>query len=80
MTSSISGGGIHNDEATFIDFIGERAYNNIKEIGKTLAVTIPQNEHISDVSVEIASPINHTTINIDDNFTLEKKLTKKFFC
>ena len=34
MTSSISGGGIHNDEATFIDFIGERAYNNIKEIGK----------------------------------------------
>ena len=34
MTSSTSGGGIFNEGATFFDFIGEQAYNNIASIGK----------------------------------------------
>lgn len=50
-----------------------REKTNIKEVGKALAGTIPQNDHISEVTVEIASPVNHTTINVDDSFTLESE-------
>ena len=54
------------------DSIKVREKTNIKEIGKALAGTIPQNDHISDVSVEIASPSKHTVINPEDNSSLEE--------
>lgn len=48
-----------------------REKTNIKEVGKTLADTIPQNDHISDVTVELSGPANQS-FNID-NFYLENE-------
>lgn len=49
-----------------------REKTNIEEVGKALAGTIPSNEHISDVSVEITGPKNQAVTPSDD-FKLENE-------
>lgn len=52
------------------DSIKVREKTNIEDVGKALAGTIPENEHISDVSIKIAGSNNHT-FDLSENFSLE---------
>lgn len=53
-----------------------REKTNIEDVGKALAGTIPQNEHISEVSVEIIGTTNQK-IEADDLFSEENNQTEE---
>lgn len=73
MNSSTSGGGLDNENANFIDFIGEPAYNNIRTIGNGDIRKGYENvrEFLTNNYPHFANTLTHLTeinmVNTDNN-------------